>query len=559
MDGWQGKVLRVDLSNRLIKIESVSLEVCQRYLGGRGLATKVFTEEVNPVIDSLAEENKIILATGPLTGTGASAGSICSIVTKSPLTNTITCGQAKMHFGAELKAAGYDILIIEGNAKSPIFLSIQDENVEILPADHLWGETTSKVEDIVRLAISDPWKARETKILSVGPAGERAEPIATVIIDGLPVRNGVGIGAVFGIKKLKAIIVKGTKDITLAHGEGFINAVSASVEFLKEAESLREFSELGTHLLLKPIAKIGALGYENLSKRAPEAVYSLSTEFLGKLWQGNRGCFACPIACLKQTELGFFPEIEEFISLGPLCGIINPSVTLDAYKLCIEYGLDANEMGAGVACVMELGKDLSFGETDGSLEAIRASGEGDEAGGLLSKGAFYLSRHFERENLFMGVKRRSMPPFDPRIIQGIGLQYATCNFGATHLTGFTLMEELEDPYRIKDKAILVKRYQDQTAILESMGVCPYVLFGFNLSTFINMLNQATGLDFKEEEIIKIGEHIYDLEHSFNKNAGIVNEDRLPLRMLSQPINGMVSHLEGMLKEYRTLRGLPSEE
>lgn len=555
MYGWQGKALRIDLSKGLIKTESIPLEVYRQYLGGRGLATKVFTEEVNPTIEPLAKENKIILATGPLTGTGASSGSICSIVTKSPLTNTITCGQAKMHFGAELKAAGYDVLIIEGHAKSPVFLSIQDENVEILPADHLWGETTSKVEDIVRLAISDPWKARETKTLSIGPAGERAEAIATVITDGLPVRNGVGIGAVFGSKGLKAIVVRGTKDIMLAHADGFINAVSTSIESLKEAKALREFSELGTYLLLKPIVKMGALGYENFSKRAPEAVYSLSTEFLGRLWQRDRGCFACPIACLKQTELGFFPEIEEFISLGPLCGIINASVTLNAYKLCVEYGLDANEVGAGIACVMELEKDLGFGEIDGFLKSIKASGEGDHAGSLLGKGAFYLSRHFEREDLFMGVKRRSMPPFDPRIIQGIGLQYATCNFGATHLTGFTLIEELQDPYSIKGKAILVKRYQDQTAVLESMGVCPYVLFGFDLTAFINMLNQTTGLDFKGEEVVKIGENIYDLERSFNKNAGIVNEDRLPSKMFSQPINGMVSHLEEILNEYRTLRGI----
>ncbi len=555
MNGWQGKTLRVDLTSGLIKKENISLEVYQQYLGGRGLATKVFTDEVNPSTDPLSEKNKIILATGPLTGTGASSGSICSIVTKSPLTNTITCGQIKLYFGAEFKAAGYDVLIIEGNANSPVFLSIQDENVEILPADYLWGETTSKVEDVVRLAIPDPWKARETRVLSIGPAGERAEPIATIISDGLPVRNGAGVGAVFGIKKLKAIVVRGTKDITLAHGKGFIEAVSTSIELLKEAERLKEFSDFGTHLLLRPLAKIGALGYKNFSKRAPEAVYSLSAEFLSKLWQRNRGCFACPIACLKQTELGFFPEVEEFISLGPLCGIINPSVTLNAYKLCIEYGLDANEMGAGVACLMELKKDLSFGETEGSLEAIRASGEGNGAGGFLSKGAFYLSRHFEREDLFMGVKKRSMPPFDPRIIQGIGLQYATSNCGATHLTGFTLMEELKNSDSIKDKAILVKRYQDQTAVLESMGTCPYVLFGFNLSTFIDMLNQATGLDFKEEETIKIGEHIYNLEHSFNKNAGIVNEDRLPSRMLSQPINGMVSHLDEMLEEYYALRGI----
>ena len=559
MYGWQGKVLRVDLGKGLIKRGNMP-EAYQSYLGGRGLATKIFSEEVDPSINPLSEENKIILATGPLTGTGASSGCICSIVTKSPLTNTITCGQAKMYFGAEIKAAGYDLIIIEGKSDSPVMLSIQDENIELLPADYLWGETTLNTENAIRLAISDPWKARETRILSIGPAGERAEPISTIITDGLPVRNGVGIGAIFGIKGLKAIAIRGTRDIDLAYGKGFIEAVSSSIDTLKESELSKEFSDFGTYLLLEPLVKIGALGYENFSKATPETVFSLSAKvFKKEIWKRNRGCFSCPIACLKQTKLGFFPEIDEFISLGPLCDIINPQVTLDAYRICIEYGLDAVEVGATMACAMQLQEYLTFGKTQAFLETIKASGRGEEIAGILNKGALYLARHFKSEDIFLGVKGRSIPPFDPRIIQGIGLQYATSNFGATHLTGFTLIEELKDPSSIKGKAKLVKDYQDKTAILESMGICPYAQFFLPLTIFIEMLNQATGLDFKEEKVLKMGEDIYHIERLFNTNAGIKNEDWLPPKMLRQPVNGMISKLDKMLKEYYELRGLGGEE
>ncbi len=211
MNGWVGKLLRVNLTDSSIKVEELSGRLTDQFLGGRGLASKVLYDEVDPQVEPLSPENKIIFMTGPLTGTGVIGGASYVVVTKSPLSGSIACSTAEGYFGPELKSAGYDGIVLEGKAPQPVYLSIEDDRVELLSASHLWGKSTSRTEEIIRSEKENLWIAKETSVASIGPAGEKLAKIASIINDRHRVAARAGVGAVMGSKNLKAIAVRGTQ------------------------------------------------------------------------------------------------------------------------------------------------------------------------------------------------------------------------------------------------------------------------------------------------------------------------------------------------------------
>ena len=214
MNGWTGRCLRVNLSANDFETEEIPQELMERFLGGRGLGVKVLSNEMDPQVDPLSPDSKIIFVSGPLVGTGAVTGASCNVVTKSALSGTIACAKMRGHFGAELKFAGFDMIIVEGKADSPVILSILDDKINIQPAPEYWGRTTSQTEDLFLRSLSDQWAARETYLLSIGPAGEKLVPLANIVNDGFLSVGGAGIGAVMGSKNLKAIAVKGRHSLT---------------------------------------------------------------------------------------------------------------------------------------------------------------------------------------------------------------------------------------------------------------------------------------------------------------------------------------------------------
>ena len=218
MNGWTGRCLRVNLSENDFQTEEIPQELMERFLGGRGLGAKVLSNEMDPQVDPLSPDSKIIFVSGPLVGTGAVTGASCNVVTKSALSGTIACAKMRGHFGAELKFAGFDMIIVEGKADSPVILSILDDKINIQPAPEYWGRTTSQTEDLFLRSLSDQWAARETYLLSIGPAGEKLVPLANIVNDGFLSVGGAGIGAVMGSKNLKAIAVKGSHSVTVAYG-----------------------------------------------------------------------------------------------------------------------------------------------------------------------------------------------------------------------------------------------------------------------------------------------------------------------------------------------------
>jgi aldehyde:ferredoxin oxidoreductase len=586
MNGWIGSCLRVNLTNGKHSKEELKPELLQKYLGGRGLGVRLFTDEVSPGTDALSPDNKIIFSSGPLVGTGAVTGASCSVITKSALTGTLSCAKMRGHFGAEMKFAGFDMIIIEGKAESPVILSIMHDKVRLIPALQYWGRTTSETEDMVRKSFNDQWVARETFITAIGPAGERLLPVANIVNDRFLTVGGAGIGAVMGSKNLKAIAVKGQHSLNVADGNRFVQVVNTLINKLNSAPlTSQSMTQWGSAFLVGLCFQKGILPSNNF-RMAPVSLKNIGTESLENAFAlRSRGCFACPVACIKKTDMerqeysgkGMVPTYLAIGSLGVNCGISDMATIGMANMLCAEMGLDPVETGGTLATAMELVEkkavtaeelkiDLQFGKAAGMLEAIRLISTKKGHAQRLGQGAKALSESFGMPDVFMGVKGMSMSSFDPRAIQGMGLHFATCNYGPHHLYAYTFIDELlnvnekMDPDSTEGKPTLTKLYQDTTAVMDSLGLCNWPLMGLKFKNFVPLVNSCLGTSYTAEDLLLTGERVWNAERLFNLKEGLNGtDDALPARFTDEPISKergeeMVSRVKDMLPEYYRIRG-----
>jgi aldehyde:ferredoxin oxidoreductase len=587
MHGWTGRCLRANLSEKDFQVEDISHGLMEEYLGGRGLGVKVLSDEINPQGDPLSADNKMILVSGPLVGTGAITGASCNVVTKSPLSGTIACAKLRGHFGAELKYAGFDMIIVEGRADSPVILSILDDKIRIQPALEYWGRTTSETEQMYKGSLEDKWAGRDTYLLSVGPAGEKQVPLANVINDGFLSVGGAGIGAVMGSKNLKAIAVKGSHSITVADGNRFVQVVTTLMNKLNSAPlTSRSMSALGSAFFTDLCYQKGILPQNNFQAPALAESKHIETETLSNLFSlRSRGCFACPIACIKKTDVsspvfkgsGMAPTYLAIGALGLNCGIRDLTTIAMANILCGEMGLDPLAAGGTIATAMELVAkgivsrddlklELRFGQREDLLQALTLMATKKGHAKRIGRGGLALAEEYGQSEIFMGVKGTPMAPFDPRCIQGMGLHFATSNYGPHHLYAYTFIEEVlgvheeSDPLSTEGKPELVKRYQDMTAVMDSLGLCNWPLMGLKFNNFVPMTNSCLGTDFRVDDLLKIGERIWNQERQFNKTAGFDHtHDRLPERFVKEPMpagpaQGHISRVDEMVPVYYGLRG-----
>lgn len=597
MNGWAGKLLRVNLTNSTIKAEELSGRLTNQFLGGRGLASKVLYDEVDPQVEPLSPENKLIFMTGPLTGTGVIGGASFVVVTKSPLSGSIACSTAEGYFGPELKSAGYDGIILEGKAPQPVYLSIEDDQVELLSASHLWGQSTSKTEDLIRAEKENLWIAKETSVASIGPAGEGLAKIASIVSDRHRVAARAGVGAVMGSKNLKAIAVRGTKTITVADGTLFADAVARAWEKFKSTPVIPQtLNNIGTSFLVDLINGSGVLPVNNFQTGVMKKVRKISGEEMAEtILKANKGCFACPIACIQMTAVeepefegeGEGPEYRTIALIGAACGITDINAIAKIGYLCDDMGIDTLSFGSAVACAMELtekriiskketGIKLKFGNPQAVMALVEKVASRQGFGDLVAEGGYHLASHYGHPDSFIGVKKQGSPAFDPRGIQGLGLEYATSNSGVSHALGYLVTHRILgirgeiDPLTTEGKALLVKQFQDGSAVFDSAGLCRLLLLGVWVDDIIPLLETATGNTYCEEELFSLGERVWNLERLFNVDAGFSGkDDTLPKRMLEDPMpegpaRGQVCKLAEMLPEYYALRGwndrgIPTEE
>ncbi|MBM4425512.1 MAG: aldehyde ferredoxin oxidoreductase family protein [Chloroflexi bacterium] len=583
MHGYVGKILRINLTDQKITREPLDPQLCETYVGGRGLTSYLLYREMDPAVDPLGPENKLMFGTGPLTGTGAVAASRYVVVCKAPLTGTIACSNSGGFFGPEMKFAGYDVIIFEGKAEKPVYVWINDDKVEIRSAEKLMGLSPEETDDAVRAATSPM-----AKVACIGPAGEKMSLIAGVLNDRQRLAARSGVGAVMGSKNLKAIAVRGTGSIKLADPEGFwFAALDVLKKVMNDPVSFGSFRAYGTANLVNLINEMGAYPTRNFQEEVFDGAAATSGEAIAEnILVKNRACFACPIACTRVSEVkdgpykgrGEGPEYETTWSFGALCGVSNLDAITKANFLCRDYGIDSMSAGSTVACAMELfekgyipesdiGFPLRFGDHEAMIRATVMMGERDgDFGALMADGSYRLAEHYGHTELFMGVKKLEMAAYSPRVFQGMALHYATSNRGACHVRGNTVAAELYGipkyvpPDMLEGKEELVRRpFQNSTAFVDSSGICLFTKFAITHREIVAMMAPATGIDFTFDKSITQGDRIWNLERLFNLRAGFTDaDDTLPSRLLEPvpggPRAGNRAVLQENLQTYYALRG-----
>lgn len=580
---YAGCILRVNLTEGRIEKERPSEEVLRAYIGGRGLGSYYLWRMMDPKADPFSPENPLIFATGPLTGTPAPTGGRYMVLCKSPLTGLIACSNSGGKFGAELKAAGYDMVVFEGEAREPVYLFIQDDRVELRPAEHLWGLDTHETTDRLLEEIGD----KRARVACIGPAGENRVRLACVINDKHRAAGRSGVGAVMGAKKLKAIVVRGTRRPEAPDKQVFMNFIRQKLGILEKNPVTGEgLPRLGTKVLDSIINENGLYPTRNFQTGVFESTHEVSGEALvekGYL-KKNRGCYACPIKCARVTELptrskGEGPEYESGWAYGACCGVKDLIAVTEANFLCNRLGLDTISAGVTIACAMELyekgylpkedlgpGPELHFGSSEAILYYTEAMAYRRGLGDKLAEGSLRLARAYGHPELSMSVKGQELPAYDPRGAQGHALGYATSNRGGCHVRAYLISPEILgvpeklDPQSTEGKAQWVKIFQDLTAVIDSIGLCLFTSFALSVEDYRDLLSAATGFDYTVEEMMTCGERIWNLERLFNLRAGMdPSQDTLPKRMLEEPMpegpnKGAVVRLSEMLPEYYRLRG-----
>ncbi len=588
---WQEKVLRINLTTSEVTTEALNMEWAHDYVGERGLATKYLWEGMDPLADALSPENMLIFATGPLTGTMASTSGRYAVVTKGPLTGAIACSNSGGKFGAELKFAGYDLLILTGKADKPVYLLIEDDDIQILPADDIWGTTVWHTEEWIKTHHRDG----QIKVASIGESGENHVRYACVVNDLHRAAGRSGVGAVMGSKNLKAIGVRGTVGVSVDDPKGFMAAVKSSHERMAGHKGRMNFTKNGTHPMLDMMNEFGGLPTRNFDDTRFEGTKKINArasqtpnEHGHTNLVANKACFGCTIACgrIAQIDEQHFTvinrkeymhasggiEYEAAYAFGPLCGIDDIDALTFASFMMNEHGMDPISFGGTLAAAMELyemgvitkedtdGIELKFGNAEALTIMAEKTGKYEGFGKVLGLGSRLMCEKYGHPEVAMHVKGQEFAGYDSRALQGMGLGYATSNRGACHLRHDTFGPDMEDQTGA-NKAKPCKDSQDYIAFLDSTGLCLFTSSaGMKKPMYHELLNTACNHTWSEQDLDLAGERIWTLERMFNLAAGLTSaDDTLPKRLLETPApsgtaKGHVAELSKMLPEYYDYRG-----
>jgi aldehyde:ferredoxin oxidoreductase len=529
----------------------------------------------------------------------ASTGGRYSVITKGPLTGAIACSNSGGHWGAELKMAGWDMIILEGRSPKPVYLHIENDDAELIDAADIWGKTTWDTEPALRRKHQDPLM----RVSCIGRAGENQVLYAAVINDLHRAAGRSGVGAVLGSKNLKAIAVRGTKGVAgIKDPMGFMRATTAAKKVLADNEVTGAgLPKFGTQVLMNVINEVGAMPTRNHRDVQFEGAKDISAEAMlePRATDGkpnlvtNQACFGCTIACgriskIDETHYTVINkpkywgasgglEYEAAWALGSANGVNDLEALTYANFVCNEDGMDPISFGATVGAVMELyqmgvltkeqiGIEAPFGSAQALTFLAEQTARGEGFGKEVGMGSKRLCEKYGHPELSMTVKGQEFPAYDSRGIQGMGLAYATANRGACHLRGYTVASEIlgipvkTDPLVTDGKAELVKAFQDATAIFDSAGICVFTSFAWTLQDIAPQLETACEGDWSLENLGVVGERIWNLERQFNLAAGFTAaDDTLPKRLLTEPAKtgpakGKVNELHKMLPEYYMTRG-----
>lgn len=580
--------LRVDLTNRDIYTEQLDEAECKKFIGGRGLGVKWLYDWGMAKVDPLSPENKLIFINGPLTGSNAPTAGRYMVVTKQPTNGKIGSSNSGGIWGAKLKYAGYDAIVVEGRAEHPVYLHLEDGKAELRDASDLWGKISTETDDLLRQRHGD-----DLSVLNIGPAGENLSMISAVMNDRDRAAGRGGVGAVMGSKNLKAITIKQkNKTMEPYDKEAMMKAFKESTKKVMDAPSTGQaYPALGTAMVISLINNVGSLPTKNWQQNYFEDTEDISGEKLAEEYLvRNSHCHRCPIGCgrvvkIDDREVGG-PEYETVWAYGANLMNNNLDTINRANELCNEYGFDTISMASTIGSAMELydrgliteedldgGPPLTWGNSAAILGWTKRAGRSEgKLGKLLAQGSYRLCEHYNHPELSMSVKKLEMPAYDPRGLQGMSVGYTTSNRGGCHVTGNSIGPEAfggVDRQSTEGKSELILANQNLKTAVDALGICMFVMGPMDEHDFAKLYNAATNSNISAEEFLMIGERIYNLERLFNKEAGAtLEDDKLPPRLINEssdqgPSKGFTSKLDDMLPEYYRLRGwddgFPSDE
>jgi len=600
--GYVGRLLRIDLTKKEIKKVPLDKELVKKYMGGTGFCARILYDETGPETDPLGPENRLVIATGPLTGTMWPASGRPNYGAKSPLTGIWGESNAGGHFGAALKFAGYDALVVQGMAEEPVYIYIGEDDVKIKNASHLWGKVTDEADKIIKEDLG-----KDVVVNTIGPAGENLVRFASIISTIHRAAARAGMGAVMGSKKLKAIVARpGSQEVRIADSDRFFKLLDDFLDAIKKDPFAKNITKYGTSQLVAAMNEIGRFPTKNFQT----GVFPMVDKIDGNTIVNNykvkdRACYACPFACKNVIEvkygkyaglIGDHPEYETINSFGGRVWNDDIELIFYANQLCNRYGMDAISTGGAIAFAMELwekgiitpadtgGMDFSWGNRETIIEMIHLIAKREGFGKVFADGIVKAAERIGRgsEKYAMHVKGLDISAQDGRAQKSMAIAHAASVRGADHLRhctfydeigfedaiakkfGAQYLPEMSNRLEVKYKGIMAKQTEDFGVFVDALPLCvsggsywpPIIWF----EDVWNVYNAVTGLNVAYKEFLDIADRVVNLRKAYNIRLGLTRQhDTLPERFLKEPApdgpcKGEVVDLKTMLDEYYQQRG-----
>jgi len=592
MLGYAGRILHVDLTSGKIWNEPLKEELAKKYIGGIGLGMRLYLNYSKPGVDPFSPENPLIVATGPLSGSMVpTGGNGHAFVSKSPQSFGVGEAKAHGHWGTELKRAGYDAIIFYGKAEKPVYLWVDDDSVQLMDAKYLWGKSPQETEDAIKKELKDFY----IRVASIGVAGEKLVRIACIINEKTRACGRTGLGAVMGSKNLKAIALRGSKDITVANKDRLLELVKAQHERMK-GPATRKYRTLGTPENVLVLNALGAMPTNNFTSAVFHGADKISGEYLNERFVAKIiACSSCAMRCEHIAVVPEGPykgtttriEYEPLWAMGPNCGVGNLDAILKGMDLSNYYGVDAISIGLIVSFAMDLyknglvnketaGMDLNFGNHEAMLEMIKRVSTREDFGDVLAEGVKLAAEKIGRgaDKYAVHIKGVEMTGYDIRGLKTAALGYAVSFRGADHnrhgAYGPDVAGKVNRFKAEKGRGKLVKETEDLYAIIDSIIVCKFSRGTYvkGYQDLVALYNAVTGIEMSPEELQKAGERINNLGRLINIREGLTRkDDTLPWKVMHVPIpdegpskGSFVSQeeLDLLLDDYYEVRGWNKE-
>ncbi len=586
LGGYANRIAHIDLSDASISYKEIPEEWALKYIGARGLGVRYLLEN-GPQVEPLSPDNLLCFMNGPLTGSEANMSGRMAIVTKSPLTGTVTDSHQGGWSAARMRWAGFDGLIFKGKAAKPVYVYLVDGKAEILDAGEVWGKG---IHDTIKF-FKEKYGEKDLTVIAIGQAGEKLSRFACWVNENDRASGRGGTGCVGGSKNLKAVVIKAVKKMTkAADKDAWKKAHKRALATIMDEKNITSprkggLSVYGTNVLMNISNNIGGLPTRNAQLTGFGAKAELiSGEYVKEhILVNDPTCHACPVACKKEVEVTEGPykglrmesiEYEPAWAFGADCGNDNINSVAKMIDQCNDYGLDAIEMGNALAVYLEAcqrgytnGQEkLEWGDYEGMVAMVTKTAMRQGAGDVLAEGPARAAQAYGHPEIGMTVKGQAIPAYDPRGYKGMGIAYATSNRGACHLRAYTPASELTliplptDPLAWKGKGELVKILQDIHSFSDSLDLCKFSAFAEGTEEYAQQYSAVVGIPYTSDDVLKTGERIYNLERYYNNLAGFKEgSDYLPERFLKEPSTmpgsiGQVCELDLMLEEYYAVRG-----